>query len=183
MTIAAKKSKLPIIWTIEGIPNPPPALTMLINPANMDLSFSPLINETRTLGGFIQEFWGEQLTTLSASGQTAIFYDTSGITNKNSRNSESYQNFIKLINIYKNNGKDYSDTFSTAALKANPNKIISFGTIIMQYGGKKYEGFFESFSVKEIAQKPFNLEYDFTFKITKTFGDLFVKDGQFLEEV
>jgi len=183
MTVGIKRNKQAIVWRISGIKSPPPDLVMFINPANLDLSYSQLINETRTLGGFIQEFWGEQLTTLSASGQTAMFYSDKGITNKDSRISEAYQNFIRLVNIYKNNGKDYSDERITLASKTNPNRIVSFGTVIMTYINKEYEGFFESFTMKEIAEKPFSLEYDFSFKVVRTIGDLIVQNGLYLSEI
>ena len=138
MTIGAKTNKQAIVWRIDGIQNPPPDLIMFINPTNLDLSYTQLVNETRTLGGFVQEFWGEQLTTLSASGQTAMFYNDGGITNKDARISESYQNFIRLVNIYKNNGKDYSDEKITLAQITNPNKIVSLGTVVMIYVNKEY---------------------------------------------
>jgi len=177
--IGAKKSQQAITWRIEGLIETPPSLTMHINPQNLDLSYSPLINETRTLGGFIHEFWGEELTTLSASGKTAMFYNSNGITNLDSKLTESYNNFLRLVNIYKNNGKDYSDDRNTLASKANPNRIISFGMVIMTYLDKQYEGYFENFSITELADKPFYLEYDFSFKITRTIGDFIVEGSRF----
>lgn len=189
MTIGIRKNKQVISWRIIGLVSLPPTLTMMINPSNLDLNYTQLVNETRTLGGFIQEFWGEQLTTLSASGQTAMFYDEGGITNKNSRISESYQNFIRLVNIYKNNGKDYQQIPSNYTEQAkkvasqNPNSIKSFGAVVMTYMGKEYEGYFESFSFKEMAEKPYNFEYDFSFKIVRIIGDFIVQNGNFIREV
>jgi hypothetical protein len=41
------------------------------------------------------------LTTLSATGKTAMFLDSeTGITNKDARSTESYQFFMTLLNIY-----------------------------------------------------------------------------------
>lgn len=176
-----KTNKQAIVWRIDGLIETPPALTMFINPANLDLSYSALINETRTLGGFIQEFWGEQLTSLSASGQTSMFYNSGGITNRDTRISEAYQNFIRLVNIYKNNGKEYTREQNNAT-KANPNRISSFGKVVMIYMDKEYEGYFESFSFKETAEKPFNFDYDFAFKVTRTIGDTVVQGGRFVKE-
>src|SRR5271157_2163865 len=107
MATTARQSPVPISWSIQGAANIPP-LTMLVNPANLDAAYTPLITETRTLGGFVHEYWGEQLTSLSASGKTAMFINQGeGLTSKNSRQTESYQYFISLLNIYKNNGKGY----------------------------------------------------------------------------
>ena len=182
MTMGIRKNKRPIVWRIEGLSETPPELTMLINYANLDQSYTSLITETRTLGGFVSEFWGEQLSILSASGQTAMFYNDGGITNRDVKLSEAYNNFIRLVNIYKNNGKDYSDEKITLASKANPNRIVSFGTIVMTFIDKEYEGFFESFAIKELADKPFNFEYDFSFKVTRTIGDFIVQGGTFIRE-
>jgi len=169
----ARQSPVPIQWSIIGAANIP-SLTMLINPANLDTSYSQLINETRTLGGFAYEYWGEQLTTLSATGKTAMFVDAeSGLTNKDQRATESYQYFMSLLNIYKNNGKGYQTSFTektSKALRANPNKLISLGYVIMIFDKVQYDGYFESFSFTEDASMPFNLEYSFTFKVMRIIG-------------
>lgn len=182
MTIGIKNNKQSIIWRIEGLQEIPPELTMLINPANLDISYTQLVNETRTLGGFILEYWGEALTQLSASGTTAMFYNEGGIDNKDLRISEAYQNFIRLVNIYKNNGKDYYNDRVTLAKNINADRIISFGQVIMTYMEKQYQGYFESFTIKELAEKPFYFEYDFSFKVVKTVGDFIIQSSNFVKE-
>jgi hypothetical protein len=173
----AKQVPVPIMWTIRGDTSIP-SLTMLVNPSNLDISYSPLITETRTLGGFVHEYWGEQLTTLAATGKTAMFVDSEkGITNKESRKSESYQYFMTLLNIYKNNGKGYNSTFDSStpnALRANPTKITSLGIVSMIFDSRQYDGYFESFTYAEDATQPFNLEYSFNFKVMRIIGQLTV---------
>jgi len=184
MTIGVKENTQAIVFRIDGLREEPPPLTMIINPANLNISYSSLVNETRTLGGFVQEFWGEQLTSLSASGQTALFINQSeGITNENLRDSESYNSFVRLLNFYKSNGKEYRDerTKETLASKANPNRIVKFATMVMTYIGKEYHGYFESFNFKEDATKPFYFDYDFSFKVTRIVGDFIVKQGRFTD--
>lgn len=174
----ARQVPVPISWSIKGSVKVP-SLTMLINPANLDIAYSPLITETRTLGGFSHEYWGEQLTTLSATGKTALFVDSEkGITNKEARSTESYQYFMTLLNIYKNNGKAYSTTFDSNATKANQTKITNLGYVIMIFDGRQYEGSFENFTYTEDALLPFNLEYSFSFKAMRILGQLMVtKNG------
>jgi len=181
MTIGTKTNKSVIVWRIEGIDESIPELIMRINLENIDLSYQQIINETRTLGGFLQEFWGEELTSLSASGKTAMSYDENGITNKNARVSEAYQNLLRLVNIYKNNGKVYTNPndMSTAS-KANPNRIKKVGEIIMTYQQKEYVGYFEAFSIKENASNPYYFDYTLSYKISKTKGDLVVSNGGFI---
>lgn len=168
----AKQSPIPIQWKIVGSATVPP-LTMLVNPSNLDITYAPLINETRTLGGFVQEYWGEQLTTLSATGKTAMFVESEkGITNKDARLTESYQHFMSLLNIYKNNGKGYSTTFDTVKTRANSSKITSLGYVIMIFDKVQYDGYFETFTYTEDAAMPFNLEYSFTFKVMRIMGQM-----------
>lgn len=162
----AKQVPVPISWSVKGDVNIP-TFTMLFNPANLDISYSKLITETRTLGGFVHEFWGEQLTTLAASGKTAMFIDENGLTNKNSRTTEAYKNFMSLLNIYKNNGIGYFKKFDSIASKSNQTKIASLGIISMYFDNKMYDGYFESFTNTEDATRPFNLDYSFSFKAVR----------------
>lgn len=176
----AKQVPVPISWSVKG-DTKIPSLTMLINPSNLDVSYTPLITETRTLGGFAHEYWGEQLTTLSATGKTAMFIDSEeGLTNKKSRSTESYQYFMTLLNIYKNNGKGYYKTFESTAANANPSKLQSLGIVQMYYDGTQYDGFFESFTYTEDASMPFNLEYSLSFKAVKILGQLTVTKNGYL---
>lgn len=176
----AKQTPVPISWSVKGAAKVPP-LTMLINPANLDTTYSPLITETRTLGGFAHDYWGEQLTSLSATGKTALFLDSEkGLTNKDSRTTESYQYFMTLLNIYKNNGKGYFTTFDTNASKANQTKIFSLGVVVMIFDKRQYEGFFESFTFTEDSMQPFNLEYSFTFKAMRILGQLTVTTNGYI---
>ena len=178
MTTAVKKNKRAIKWVL---PNVSP-LIMLVNPMNLDLSYNQLVNETRTLGGFLEEFWGEQLTTLSGSGQSALFYNDGGLTNKDLVNTEGYVNFQRLVNIYRNNGKGYSDSRFGTGTNVTSTKIKSFGVVKMFYMNKSYEGYFDSFNTRRMADKPFNFEYDLSFRIRRAIGDLIVSDSGYKRE-
>ena len=166
----AKQNPIPIRWEAKNTSEKIPALTMLVNPANLETIYSPLITETRTLGGFAHEYWGEQLTSLTAAGKTAMFMDDTGLTNNNARNTKSYQYFMNLLNIYKNNGKSYYQEYSTPASKRNETRITAFGYVEMNFDHRIYEGYFDSFTVTESAAYPFNLDYNFSFKVMKIVG-------------
>ena len=70
-----------IIWQIEGLPEKFKLadLMMSINPKNLNSNYTQLINRKRTHGGFIEEHWGEQLDSLSASGTTKQFFGAHGL--------------------------------------------------------------------------------------------------------
>ena len=167
----AKQTPIPVSWSIVGTTQKVPSLSMLINPANLDITYTPLISETRTLGGFVHEYWGEQLTSLTASGKTAMFVDKSGLTNEG-RSTESYQYFMALLNIYKNNGKDYTAVTTETTLKPprNPTRITGLGYVIMWYDKRQYRGYFESFNYTEDSVNPFNLSYELSFRAMKIIG-------------
>ena len=154
------RNKKLIIWQIKGLPDKYtlPDLTMKINPKNLDAQYTQLINRKRTFGGFIEEHWGEQLDSLSAGGQTSQFYGPTGLTNESRRDTDGFKNFEKFVAIYRNNGTLYHE---------KTGKIISQGFVVMNYDNAIYNGYFESFNITENDQKPFELEYDFTFKVTK----------------
>jgi hypothetical protein len=176
-----KPNKAAIVWRIEDITDPPPELTMLINPGNLDTSYTQLINETRTLGGFVQEFWGEQLTTLSSSGRTALSYGVGGLSNTDARQSSAYENFVRLVDIYRCNGKDYKTLKTFVSDAKNPDRIMNLGTVVMSYEGIEYAGYFENFSVRELGDKPFYFEYDFSFKVMNITGDLLVQSKNYVK--
>lgn len=177
----AKSSKVPIVWRIDDIADPPPILTMLLNPGNLDTTYTQLINETRTLGGFIQEFWGEQLTTLSSSGRTALTYGSGGLTNEQARQSTAYENFARLVDIYRCNGKDYKALNTFVNQTNDVDRIMNLGTVVMSYQNVEYSGYFDSFTIREMGEKPFYFEYDFSFKVIKIVGDLLVQSKNYVK--
>lgn len=158
--ITSVRNRKAIVWQIEGLPESlrVPDLMMSINPKNLSSKYTQLINRKRTFGGFIEEHWGEQLDSLSASGETGSFFGPLGLTNANRRDTEEYEKFEQLLSMYRNNGSIY-DTRS--------GKIVAQGSIVMNYDSCIYDGYFDNFSVTDSADKPFSLSYNFSFKVTR----------------
>jgi hypothetical protein len=153
-------NKKPIIWQIRDIPDKYklPDLAMNINPDSLKSSYKQLIRRKRTLGGFLEEHWGEELDSLSLSGKSATFFGELGLTNKTRRDTDAYREFEKLTSIYRNNGTLYDEKSGT---------IVAQGSVIMIYDSVVYRGFFESFEINEIAEKQFNLQYSLAFKVSQ----------------
>jgi len=156
-TVRNRKS---IIWQIDGLPDrfKIPDLVMKINPENLNSTYSQLINRKRTLGGFIEEHWGEQLDTLSASGRTGTFFGAVGLTNKDRRTTDNFQQFERFTAIYRNNGTLYDE---------QTGKIMAQGFVVMNYDLSVFNGYFESFTINEVSDKQFDLAYDFSFKVLR----------------
>lgn len=137
-----------------------PSIVMLVNPNNMTCNYNHIISAgDRSRTGFIVEHWGEQLPTLSISGNTGGFYLVNrfgggGIT-AYQEGSAAYQQFITIFQIYRNN----------AYLRNEDSTIGLVGAVEIYYDGKIYTGSFNAFNFTEDEAKPFSLDYSFEFTV------------------
>jgi len=180
-----------------------PDVILLVNPASLDWSLTNTVQETRTRGGFMQEFWGSDLDTLSASGTTAVAYVASfdptgsastrqggGLTIRDLRSdSAGYRNLRRLVDVYRSNGIIYGlRAMGNYAVGNSPEKpafrktLLYGGYVSIFYDGITYRGFFENFEIREAGETPFWLEWNFTFKVESHVGqDLKMYDsGKFM---
>src|SRR6266404_5969472 len=68
---AAVNTRKMMRWLVPEMP----IVEMYINPQSVNYGYSKQITETRTKGGYVLQYWGENLTTLNLGGTTG----TSGI--------------------------------------------------------------------------------------------------------
>lgn len=149
---------------VEAIKELPP-LIMYVNPEEFSISYNHTINAgSKGRDGYIIEHWGLSQPTISASGKIGATYihtsnkmgqETGGLTQVDRRHSASYQSFMNLFKIYRNN----SYIFNVH------NRISVMGSIQLFYDGTIYTGSFDSFSISESETEPFNLNYDFDFTV------------------
>jgi len=144
-----------------------------INPSSLEISCTPLINTTQTDGGWVEEYWGEQADTISASGRSPVGIITgTEEANKHIRTknnveliqrtderirSKYYQMILKLEHIFANQGFIYDEY----------GELIAEGITEIQFGDFLYRGIFISFSITETAESPFIWDYSFDFKVNK----------------
>lgn len=134
-------------------------LYMQYNPQTWNHSYKKIITRTQTLGAYIEEYWGDELDTISATSTTGGFITQDhGYTTFFRTESKPYQKFQDILDIYNNNGNVY-DARGT---------IVKKGAILMYYDEGSYVGFFESFNYSEDSLNPYRFTFDFTFKITKS---------------
>jgi len=173
-----------------------PDVLLLVNPTDLQWSMANRVQETRTRGGFMQEFWGGELDTLSASGRTAVAYvakqdgQAGGLTIRDLRqDSAGYRNLRRLVDVYRSNGVIYgmraTGNYAVGLDSEKPayrKTLLYSGYVNIFYDGVTYSGFFENFEVAESGQSPFWLDWNFTFKVeTVTGQDLKVYDsGKYL---
>lgn len=158
-----------------------PPLKLLVNPT----SFKPAEEKIISDGNFgrngpIVEHWGEQQTKLTASGKLAGFFsldvgttengsagNSPGLTRMARSFSASYQNFLSLYLIYRNNGTVWIEDLYKSRPGANNLAVV--GSVYIYYDNVLYIGSFDSFNVNETDDKAFTLEYDFAFTVRYKF--------------
>jgi hypothetical protein len=58
-----------IVWEVPSVGSPA-FIEMYLNPESINIQNSKMVNTTRTKGGFILQYWGEELTNITITGQT-----------------------------------------------------------------------------------------------------------------
>lgn len=138
-----------------------PPLIMYINPSQFSIAYQHVISDgDRSRDGFIVEHWGLQQPVITASGNIGGTYihgpnKTGGVTRMFQKDAASYQYFMNLFRIYRNNAYIYNVH----------NKISMLGQVKIFWDGAIYTGSFDSFSINESEDKPFDLTYDFQFTV------------------
>jgi len=147
---------------IDNLVNPVvilPPLYMHINPQNMDQTFKKKTHRYQTFSAYVEEFWGEELDTISCNASTGGFIlKDMGLTALYRVQTQPYFKFQDILDIYRNNGNTYD----------NFGRITKKGTIVLSYDEGTYYGYFENFNYTEDGDKPFKFIFDFTFKISNS---------------
>ena len=152
-------------------------LVLHVNPSSISISYTRQSEAIQTLGGFIEQHWGNQPTSIDIQGSTGGFMRTlTGITSvtglgpsnarlPNSiqgidlggsrRDTIAYDKFLDLLALFHNNG----------AIYAKNGQIAFQGYVKLSFDGSDYYGWFENFSVTESADKPYSFEYSTSFQV------------------
>lgn len=156
---------------VEQIAKTPP-LRMLVNPQSLRVSSEKLISSgNRGRNGPIIEHWGDQQDKIEGSGKIAAFYSMDaektggpGLSRTTRQYSTSYQNFLSLFLLYKNNGGVwFPDPLQPATSKVQNLSVV--GSVYLYYDNILYIGSFDNLSVNESDDAPFTLDYSFSFTV------------------
>lgn len=165
-----KKALKSMVFELD-IDFPPPPLTLLLNPSNLEFKLTPKIQETRVRwidrrdSGFLMQTAHDDLDSISVECRTAQFYDNGGLTAKNATKSLAYENFAQLLAIYRNNGMNHVRTGTTQGASL----IQSVGKVNIYYDGTVYKGYFESFTTTASQDTPFSIAFTFEFKVIENY--------------
>lgn len=163
------------------------AIQMYINPENFVIRESKQITETRTKGGFVIQYWGENLTKITLSGTTG----SSGIRGINvlrdiyrSENRSFELIAAQLVNDIEQVRSDLTTTsLSLGKLLENASEEIQKRNFLLRpslasmavnillfYQGVQYKGFFNDFTVTEGVSKLGLFDYNISFTAVETRG-------------
>ena len=133
--------------------------TMKINPSSIKFEQPPkTVVPVRTMGGWVMQHWYPELGTLGFSGQIGNMLER---WNTDTRASNRWKEFQKLVKVYMNNGVSYAPSGS------NRNSAPFNPVAVCIYEGKKYKGYFETFSFSEEEDQPYTRNYDFSMKYSE----------------
>lgn len=138
-----------------------PPLLFLVNPNSFVPNAAKRIDEQFAKKGWVTEHWGEEQDTIAVSGTIGGTYVSGfGLTRFHRRDSASFKDLMYLFLMYRNNGYIFEDNDS--------RRIQSVGSVRILYDSREYFGSFDEFSFTEVGDKPFNLDYEFTFTVRQT---------------
>jgi|SRR5271166_890311 len=174
-------------------------INMYINPQNVRYNSSKLINKELTKGGFVVQYWGEELTTLSINGHTGssgveglnvlyeiyrseqYTFDPIGLT---MAASNSISGVGDSVNSAMGNIGGLATTISNATqglLGLDPSSqnilpqtlpslsALALG-IELYYTGWVFRGYFNSFNFTESAERIGMFDYEIQFTVTQRRG-------------
>lgn len=158
-------------------------LAMYVNPQSLSHQFRKKITRQKTLAGWAEFHWGDELIGLSAEGVTGAFLnqETWRIESAVNRgNTVAWKAFKSLLELYKNNGVVWTTGNASDGIKGNllqgdeepiANGVFQpvgyaakVGELQLIYDHFVYSGYFESFEFSENADSPYMLTFNFSFK-------------------
>ena len=157
-----------------------PPLRMLVNPKSFSVKGEKITSDGNWgRNGPIIEHWGDNQDKISGSGTVSGFYALAGavpgsdsgsngpgLTRMGRNFSASYQNFMSLYLLYRNNAGLYLPDDTQPDKRLNLSLV---GSVYLYYDTIIYIGSFDSFNITEDDTKPFSLDYSFEFTVRAAF--------------
>lgn len=172
---------------------------MYINPQSLDQQLKKHIKQQRTKGGFIIQYWGEELTTLNIQGTTGssgveginVLYDVYraeqlafdpyalALASDRSReqSNELFNQGIGLSDFIDAPGQTFLnlignavETGSARPTRMKPTLASLAFSVEMYYSGWVFRGYFSDFSFSESADRIGLFNYTMNFVVTQRRG-------------
>lgn len=163
---------------LQQMANTPP-LQLMVNPQSFRTNAEKIISDgnwTRYGPADVVEHWGDNQDKIEGSGRIAAFQAVDltndnggpGLTRTARQYSASYQNFLSLYQLYRNNaGLFLVDNVEPTDTKKQNMSVL--GSIYLYFDHTIYIGSFDNFTITETDTAPYTLEYNFSFSVRATF--------------
>lgn len=165
-------------------------IEMYINPQNITYQEKKHITEQRTKGGYLVQYWGEELQQISIDGTTGtsgieginvlrdiyrneqLVYEPYALARATEREKEldTLSIFDDFSNNFLNMVDNATKTGSPVISKERPSLASLALSVEMYYGGWIYRGYFKDFRVTERADRLGLFDYTMTFMATQRRG-------------
>ena len=142
-----------------------PVLSLSLAPESLDRAYSKYVEEIQTLDGYVEQYWGEHLVSLSCSHSTGTFiHIRAGLASAEidpatgrpyRRDTIALDRMEDLIDLYRNNGLVYGET----------GRVLLAGRVRLAFDDGIYDGHFSDFNTEETADSPYAFKATWTFKI------------------
>jgi len=87
-----------------------PPLYFHINPQNFKIDYAKKIHRYQTFNSYVEEYWGEELDTITCSGSTGGFIaEDLGLDTLTRTRTKAYFKFRDILDVYRNNGNVYNE--------------------------------------------------------------------------
>lgn len=163
------------------------SVQMYINPQNFDVRDTKQISYNRTKGGYVVQYWGQNLSELSLRGTTGssgvqginVLYDIYNAENRAfelvaATQANDLVQSLSDSNLGENGFGEVVTTYAQVLRDRNfilrPSLAALATSILLFYQGIQYKGFFTSFNVTESTQNLGLFDYDMTFISTEKRG-------------
>lgn len=149
-----------ILWELPHLGGPQRFIEMYINPQAIRTQNRKIISSKRTKGGFVMQYWGEELEVLNISGTTG----DSGVEGLMPLIDTYRSEQLALIAIIQARQSD-----PDVAKRRQPLASLA-ASVVMWYQGQGKRGYFSDFSYEESTQQNGAFTYQLTFTVTETIG-------------
>lgn len=179
----SNRNKQIMTWRLPG----GNIVQMYINPENFDVVEKKIINPQRTKGGYVVQYWGEELTRLTLRGTTGssgvkgvqVLRDIYRAENSAfelvaaTRTSDFLQNASEQSLSASNLAETFanlSDTLKRSDFILRPSLASLALSVMLFYQGIQYKGFFTDMTITESVSKLGMFDYSLTFMVTEKRG-------------
>ena len=168
---SAGRGRRPVVFDILGPDREtsilPEDIKMVlhVNPNNMGIQYNRHVERIQTMGGWVEQHWGDSTQEISFSmasgGFMRLYSGLSNITNPayggTRRETLAYEKYLDILALFHNNGSVFDST----------GRIVLQGILKMTFDGGTFLGWFTDLTVTEEAEQPYMFNMDGNFVVFK----------------